>query len=100
MLMMLFTQPFILFYIIYKKQVTMELGWIAVRPVRNRLLLGSFIILLLRLGITKYLVFQFIARATMALVCTLFLATRRLLLYLRDLPERDRGKKRRGWQRK
>ena len=94
MLMMLFTQPFILFYIIYKKQVTMELGWIAVRPVRNRLLLGSFIILLLRL------VFQFIARATMALVCTLFLATRRLLLYLRDLPERDRGKKRRGWQRK
>ena len=100
MLMMLFTQPFILFYIIYKKQVTMELGWIAVRPVRNRLLLGSFIILLLRLGISKYLVFQFIARATMALVCTLFLATQRLLLYLRDLPERDRGKKKRGWQRK
>ena len=78
----------------------MELGWIAVRPVRNRLLLGSFIILLLRLGISKYLVFQFIARAMMALVCTLFLATQRLLLYLRDLPERDRGKKRRGWQRK
>ena len=40
----------------------MELGWIAVRPVRNRLLLGSFIILPLRLGISKYkyLVFQFI----------------------------------------